>query len=208
MKKLFLSLLGLLVAVPIFARDFDYEYEGQTITYTVIDEEAKTCETKRGYSDEVGNIFAGNNVSGDLVLPSNPKDGDTEYTLVRLSYYAFCKSYLKSITIPNSVTEIRSEAFSNCSNLTSVIIGNSVTLIGKEAFYECSGMTSVTIGNSVTQIGESAFYGCSGLISITIPNSVTEIGSDAFYGCSGLISITIPNSVTEIGSDAFYGCSG
>lgn len=46
MKKALLMLLGALLALPSLARDFTYTYEGQTLTYTVLDEEAKTCATK------------------------------------------------------------------------------------------------------------------------------------------------------------------
>lgn len=42
MKKFLLSMLGVLLALPGIARDFTYEYKGQTLTYTVIDEDAKT----------------------------------------------------------------------------------------------------------------------------------------------------------------------
>ena len=112
------------------------------------------------------------------------------------------------ITIPNSVTSIREDAFYNCSGLTAVTIPNSVTSIGDYAFAGCFDLTSVTIPNSVTSIGDCAFYGCSGLTSITIPNSITSIGLGAFAYCSGLTSVTIPNSVTSIGDGAFGGCSG
>ena len=110
-------------------------------------------------------------------------------------------------TIPNSVTNIGSSAFWDCSSLTSVTIPNSVTSIGEEAFYECSSLTSITIPNSVTSIGNGAFYSCDKLTSVTIPNSVTSIGSRVFAFCSKLTSVTIPNSVTSIGGSAFHGCS-
>ncbi len=112
----------------------------------------------------------------------------------------------KTTNIPNSVTSIDMNAFSNCKSLTSITIPNSVTSIGDQAFFACDGLTSVKIGNSVTSIGGSAFHGCKSLTSITIPNSVTSIGSYAFSGCDGLTSITIPNSVTSIGNDAFSNC--
>ena len=115
---------------------------------------------------------------------------------------------MTSVTIPNSVTTIESDAFYYCSSLTSIDIPNSVTSIGNEAFYQCFDLTSVTIPNSVTTIGSDAFYYCYRLTSVTIGNSVTTIGSNAFYKCSGLTSVTIGNSVKTIGSYAFSECFG
>ena len=112
------------------------------------------------------------------------------------------------ITIPSSVTSIGERAFSGCTGLTSVTIPNSVTSIGRSAFYGCTGLKGITIPNSVTSIGRSAFSHCSGLTSITIPNSVTSIDEYAFSSCTGLTSVTIPNNVTSIGSSAFSHCSG
>ncbi|MBO5673007.1 MAG: leucine-rich repeat domain-containing protein [Paludibacteraceae bacterium] len=109
--------------------------------------------------------------------------------------------------IPNSVTSIGNDAFSNCSSLTSINIPNSVTSIGDYAFDGCFSLTSVTIPNSVTSIGIWAFYNCSSLTSVTIPESVTSIGDWTFHSCSSLTSVTIGESVTSIGWNAFSGCS-
>ncbi len=46
-------------------------------------------------------------------------------------------------TIPNSVIEIGTSVFYNCSSLTSITIGDSVTSIGDTAFYNCSSLTNV-----------------------------------------------------------------
>ncbi|MDE5886661.1 MAG: leucine-rich repeat domain-containing protein [Muribaculaceae bacterium] len=135
MKKLLLTMLGLLLSLPAFARDFEYTYEGQTITYTVIDEEAKTCKTKVG-SWSTGN--PGNNISGELILPSHPTDGFTDYTL----------------------TSIGNSAFLACYGLTSVTIPNSVTSIGKWAFEECRGLETVTLSENLKTLMEGAFSGC------------------------------------------------
>jgi len=42
----------------------------------------------------------------------------------------------------------------------SVTIPESVTSIGTEAFRECSRLTSINIPKKVTRIGDRTFYGC------------------------------------------------
>ena len=92
--------------------------------------------------------------------------------------------------------------------MTSVTIPDSVTSIRSYTFYKCSSLTSITIPDRVTAIGDHAFANCSRLTSVTIPDSVTSIGSYAFYKCSRLTSVTIPDSVTSIGDYAFADCQG
>ena len=205
MKKILLTLFAAMLALPSLARDIEYPYEGQTLTYTVINEEAKTVRTKSG---DYGSSAAGNEVSGNLVIPSQITDGDEIYEVIEIGNYAFRNcSGLTSITIPGSLTSIGQQAFRNCIGLTSITIPGSVTSIGELAFSGCSGLTSITIPESVTSIGQQAFSSCSGLTSITIPGPVTSISEWVFYDCSGLTSITIPGSVTSIGKMAFCGCS-
>lgn len=110
---------------------------------------------------------------------------------------------LRSVTIPNSLITIGTNAFRKCTGLTSINIPNSVTNIGDYAFRECTSLTSITIPNGVTSIGEEVFAFCNNLTSFTIPNSVTSIGKAAFCGCSSLKSVIIGNNVTVIGESAF-----
>ena len=136
-----------------------------------------------------------------------------------------------SITIEEGTLGITGSAFSNCSGLTSIEIPNSVTNIGSNAFngtawynnqpngviyagkvlYKYKGTmpanTSITIEEGTWGIAGYAFSGCSGLTSIEIPNSVTNIGAEAFRNCTGLKSIEIPSNVTRIDEKAFSYCS-
>ena len=196
-QKLLFLLVTLAFLLPARLSAFEYTYEGVTLNYEVIDEEAKTCQVS-GLSDR--------SVSGELVIPEVTNDGTTDYTVISIGDYAFSNcSGLTSVVIGNSVTSIGNDAFINCSGLISVEIPNSVTSIGNDAFNNCSGLISVEIPNSVTSIGNYAFSSCRGLTSVVIGNSVTSIGDRAFVGCSSLTSVILGNSVTSIDS-SFLGC--
>ena len=121
--------------------------------------------------------------------------GDIEIDgmLIRNDTVIYCRSYVTSVTIPNSVTTIGSSAFYNCSSLTSVTIPNSVTSIGNYAFYNCSSLTSVTIPNNVTSIGNYAFGYCSSLTSITsLAETPPTISSNTFNEVNKSIPVDVP----------------
>ena len=126
--------------------------------------------------------------------------GDEEYFLF------VSNTIIRSITIPESVTEIGKYAFLGCTLLTSINIPDSVTEIGSSAFESCTSLSSINIPDSVTKIGYEAFKDCTSLTSINIPDSVTKIDRYAFNGCTSL-NISIPASLTDIADDAFEGCA-
>ena len=135
--------------------------------------------------------------------------GDMSYDAVP---WGQVKGDILSVSLPEGLTSIGSEAFRDCSSLTSITIPNSVTSIGGSAFSGCSSITSITIGNSVTSIGDWAFSGCSSLTSITIPNSVTSIGDYAFSSCAQVTvecttPPTIESSTFKSNASIFVPCS-
>lgn len=217
MKKMLLTMLGVLIVLPAMARDFTYTYEGQTLTYTVIDEDAMTVETKAGSGYTPGNI-----ISGDLILPSEVYDGDKQYTLTKIGEQSFpnCTD-LASVIIPNSIETFGYDAFYNCSGLTKVEFSSIEYLcsITYESFYAnplCyvnhiyingEEVIDLVIPESITKIGNLTFNGCTALTSVIIPKSVRSIGISAFINCSGLTSVTIGSSVVSIGNYAFNGCT-
>jgi hypothetical protein len=137
------------------------------------------------------------------------------------------------VTIPATisglpVTAIGLDAFYNETNVTGITIPDSVTNIDSRAFSFCSRLVSLQLGNHVTSIGDTAFYGCA-LTNLTLPDSVTQLGSfairllqrpapfhwgtnlasisDSFSYCDSLTNVTLLDSPTYIGRDAFFFCS-
>lgn len=188
-----------------FARDFSYTYEGQTLTYTVLDEDAKTCETKSGTKDVPGNY-----VSGEVVIPSTATDesGNT-YTVTTIGDYSFynCTNLTGPFIIPNTVTLIGNCAFGGCSKLTEINLPNGLKTLGGALFSDCSSLTAIEIPTTVTSIGGNAFINCSKLTEINLPDGLKTIEEGIFEGCSSLTAINIPSSVNSIGWRAFCECS-
>jgi hypothetical protein len=126
-------------------------------------------------------------------------------SVVRIGSNAFAGTGLTSISIPGSVTTIGDAAFQQIENLATVVIEEGIVSLPSQAFYNnfSRSIINVTLPNTLVSIGPAAFFGA-GITAITIPNSVTTIGVGAFRE-SGLTSVTIPNSVTTIGAEAFFG---
>ena len=95
-----------------------------------------------------------------------------------------------------------------CLFLKSLVIPDSVTNIGDYAFWGCKSLKSLVIPDGVTSIGDCAFYDCESLKSLVIPDSVTHIGNGAFKVCSSLKSLVIPASVGNIIGNPFSGWNG
>lgn len=75
MSKLLLMLLAVPAALSTSASDFSYTYKGQTLTYTVLNENAKTASVSRSPNRDI---------SGKLIIPEIVKDGNTAYTVVSI----------------------------------------------------------------------------------------------------------------------------
>ncbi|MBR1764781.1 MAG: sigma-70 family RNA polymerase sigma factor [Ruminococcus sp.] len=122
-------------------------------------------------------------------------------TLKTMASGAFNQAEIKTVVVPNGVTDI-STAFRN-SRVNSITLPNTITRLESHAFDD-SRIETFNLPDSLRYIGDWTFYGCY-LENIVIPNGVTYIGSCAFRNCFELKSVTIPDSVTTInGAYVFY----
>ena len=114
--------------------------------------------------------------------------------VTQIGDYSFYRCVnLKTISIPSSVTWIRSNAFNGCNSLeTPIAIPEGQWEIGEFMFAECYKIPAVTIPNSVEIIERHAFEKCYSMTTLHIPAKVWDIGEyNAFMYCSGLTSVTV-----------------
>lgn len=119
--------------------------------------------------------------------------------------------HLKSITIPESVTDIGGHqgwVFQGCANLERINLPDSVTNIGQKAFQDCISLKELTVPPKVTEIPFGLFWRCSKLSKVTLPDGITRIGNYAFADCRQVKLKGFPKSLTKIGSYAFKDCRG
>ena len=91
-------------------------------------------------------------------------------------------SSLTSVTIPNSVTRIGSEAFSGCTNLQKVHIGKSVKTIGEFAFNKCTNITQISSEAVVPPACESGvfFYINTSKCKLIVPKNSLDAYKQAY----------------------------
>lgn len=110
-----------------------------------------------------------------------------------------------SITFPNGIRTVGSEAFSNKNIRTSELsFPASLSAIEKAAFAYCKNLKTVDLSRtSIQELPEEAFA-FSGIKTIILPTSLKIIGKDAFYACADLSAIDLSHtSVQELQNGAF-----
>lgn len=112
------------------------------------------------------------------------------------------------------ITRIVDGLFLNASGLRSIMLPETVSEIGSQSF-ENSGLECISLPEGLVSIGDAAFSGCDDLAKITIsgeasvesgvtfPSSLKYIGSSAFQWCRSIDELILPDGLLELGSRAF-----
>lgn len=153
------------------------------------------------------------NFIGELTVP-NTLGG---YPVTSIDNYAFDDGITK-ITIPSSVTNFESSAFTSCYTLEAIYIENNNSVYSSEngvlfnkdktsLIYYPIAKKDLTyeIPHSVKTLESYSFWHCKKIQNIIICDGVIKL-KKAFVRCTSLTSITVPDSVETIYSDEFYGC--
>ena len=101
------------------------------------------------YGDGV-EITAYNGTQTDVYVPSRLVQGDTEYTVLKLSDNLFKNNTaLNSVTLGEGISEIGAGAFEGATNLVCIVTPESLTTIGDNAFSGCSNFNSIILYDAV-----------------------------------------------------------
>lgn len=127
---------------------------------------------------------------------------------IALEEYAFSNSDIQEVILPDDMTVIPEEAFSNCKNLKSIKLPLSLHIIERAAFQNCVSLESVDFHNEgdMNMIEEQAFDGCENLEEIILPDTIEEIDNSAFQNCISLKNIHLPTNLKTIGTNVFLNC--
>ena len=92
------------------------------------------------------------------------------------------------------LTEIETQSFMACDNLSTLAIGGNVTTIKTQAFADCANLETAVISDSVTEIADDAFEGCDKLtIYCTSGSYVETYATENNIKVSTLVIAPIPN---------------
>ncbi len=138
----------------------------------------------------------------------------TSYTfdegITSIGDFSFARSALKSIEIPNGVTNIGYGAFYHCDDLATITIPKSVVNIEPAAFDKTRMMENwMTYGSGDYFIcGDGILVAYRGKDSkIVIPEGVRQIGPEAFKDHMGITEVSLPDTLWRVCEDAFSGCT-
>lgn len=146
--------------------------------------------------DEIPNeAFNGRWAIDKVVLPP---------TLKKIGGYAFQRTSLTSVNIPDNVETIEDYAFGRAKHMQEVHLPDSLTSLGRYAFEYCRSLRTVKIPAKLKVIRPETFDGCNSLQSVELHDSITTFADYSFRNCD-LREITLPKSTRWVGQSAFAG---
>ncbi|GMI15258.1 hypothetical protein TrVE_jg260 [Triparma verrucosa] len=138
-------------------------------------------------------VHGGNDVSDDEAYSAARKEKTKQVT--------------KVVFLLNT-TKVGAFACLYANNLVIVDIPEGITSIGKESFSQCYSLEDIKFPKSLTSIGSLSFYNCFILEQVDLLHTkVEELGMQAFINCRNLRDMTVPDSLQTFGSNVFYCCS-
>jgi hypothetical protein len=170
MKKLLSTIV--LMLLPMLASAYDFTYNG--IRYTIVSKAEQTLEVAA--SNQTAGEDGPTLYKGDITIPSTITYGGKDYKVIGIGYHAFVNCVgVNSVSLPNTLTYIRKEAFECCLGLRKITIPKNVVSIEYDIF-AVTLISEITVLNPVpASVSYSAFL---------YPQNYNNCVLYVPYGCS------------------------
>nr|WP_298061213.1 leucine-rich repeat domain-containing protein [uncultured Blautia sp.] len=127
-------------------------------------------------------------------------------SLKTIKQFAFMRVAIEELAIPETVTEIESEAFMQCPNLRRVVWPSSVPYMENYMFLECENLLEIVLPEGMKMIEYCSFSYCKNLVKVYLPDSMEWLGFGAFSGCERLEFVYLSTEIRGFYTDTFAGC--
>lgn len=161
----------------------DLKLQGTFTSYPML-EEVKILDAKV----ELDETFHNNGSIKKICIPNT--------TIIEKRTFADTTS-LYEVDLGNNITSIGQAAFTG-SAIRTLIIPDSVTELGSNVCENCTNLKRLILSKSITTIPDYAFRGCENLGNVEIPSNIRGIGREAFYDCD-LKNVKLPTLDTVQG---------
>lgn len=177
------------------------------------------------YSDHI--VISGlKSEPADLVIP----EAIEGLPVTKIQLYCFQYLSIKSVTFPDSLKEIDSYCFSDCTNLTEVTLPANLERLGFHVFENCTSLETVNFPDHLVKTSDFTFDNTPWLTAqrqngplvivndalidartatgdVVVPSNVKYVASGAFSKNDKVTSVVFPMSVTEVADNTFWMCS-
>ena len=127
---------------------------------------------------------------GDLAHWVEISHGDRWYASIKNFVVNGSVDAVKELVVPEGVTKIMTNAFSNIKTIKSVILPNCVTSVGSNAFSRIDSLQTIDFGRGIKTIGANALANCGKLREITFGSQTESIDYTALSGDKMINKIT------------------
>lgn len=124
-------------------------------------------------------------------------------TVLDNGLFAYCE-HLSEVKLHDGITSLGSDLFEGCTALESITLPESVTEI-KSSCFAGTGLREFTFPKGVTQAEMDLFENCAALKTADCPG-IERVNMYAFRNCTALETVTFGSSLNRIASGAFDGC--
>lgn len=99
------------------------------------------------------------------------------------------------------------KAFYHCEKLRSISLSNSLQEIKYGTFFKCKELANVWLPQSLQTLGSYAFAGCDALVSIELPDTLKTLEDHCFDSCKNLTFVSVPSGVSVLENKVFNRCN-